>query len=139
MDPTIVDLLTQFGALGVLIYLLPLLTSIKTSLATLADAKRDALAGLEDAGVKIETPTVRDATAATVRYLKGAAVLLACVLLAACSCNADVAEGLDDLERDFGVYRRASIARVESQADLHRELGEVIAEHVAEARRRAAR
>lgn len=141
MDPTIVDLMTQFGALGVLLYLLPLLSSIKTSLAALADAKRDVIAGLEAAGVRPETPTVRDTVTATVRHLKGAAaLLLACALLlaAGCSCNGDVAEGLHDLEQDFNTYRRASIARVASQADLHAQLGDAIAAHVAEARRRAA-
>lgn len=143
MDPETHNLVTQYGALGVLVYLAPVLRSIAVSLRKIASATTAATEGLRDAGVPLDgpPPTVRGSVAALVRHLapKAAAVLLVAVLVAGCSCTGAVAKGLGDLQHDFDLYRRASVARVESQADLHRELGRAVQGHIEAARRLAER
>lgn len=141
MDPETFDLVTKGGALAVLLYLIPVLRSIAASLAAIAALAVGMVAGLRDAGVPIaDPPTVQGAVAATVRHLKNVAtVLLLAVLFVGCSCTGAVRDGLGDLERDFDLYRGASVARVESQTDLHREMGRAVKAHITEARRLADR
>ena len=134
MDETtvIVDLVTKFGALGVLLYLIPMLARIDKNLATVAGFVPDVFSGLRDAGVKLdEPPTVRGSVGALMRRLLGVtALLLVTFLLVGCSATADVREGLHDLGRDFDAYRRASAPREGVDPTRHAALGMTIAEHV---------
>lgn len=133
------EALMKLGALaGVLAFVVPALRSIDASLKTLTGYAAQITDGLRDAGVALpEAPSVRGATAALVRHLKAAAILLLVGLaLAGCSATADVRAGLRDLQRDFDTYRRASIAAVPSDADAHALLGLAIDDHIAQAIRR---
>lgn len=143
MDSTTFDLVAQGGALAALLALIPLLQRIDRHLTTIAGAVTGAIDGARDAGVQLDhAPTVRSATAATLKHLKGAAAVLlmvALLFLAGCSCNDSVGEGLRDLRDDFDLYHRASVAAVASDADAHARLGAAIHEHIVEAIERTKR
>lgn len=131
-EPEVIDVVTKGGALGVLVFLIPLLRRVDANLATIAATVPAVFDGLRDAGVKLEEPpTVRSSVAALVRRLVGVTTALAvALLLAGCSATADVREGLDDLGRDFDSYRRASVPRAGVDPDRHAALGMAIGEHV---------
>lgn len=63
---------------------------------------------------------------------------LVALALVGCSCTGDVREGLYDLQRDFGAFRRASVARVASNDDARQRLGDAIDAHLDRAIERTA-
>lgn len=143
MELEAVDAITKFGALGALLYLIPILRGIARSLEAIAGdvagAAGGVIAGAQDAGVDPGAPpTMRGAVAGTIRHLAGpAAALLVAIALAGCSCSSSVARGLADLERDLGDYVAASAPADDVDAEAHEDLGAALLEHVREARMRA--
>jgi hypothetical protein len=119
VDAEVIDLVTKFGALGVLIYLTPMLRRIDVNMARLAALVPAVFDGLRDAGVQLPEPaTVRSATGSLVRRLLAVALVAFALtfMLSGCSATADVREGLADLQRDLTTYRNASEPRTGAHA-----------------------
>lgn len=128
-DP--LQLVLQFGALGALLYLLPLLKGINDRLGQLVDVAGGFVHGVRDAGIPLEPNAgIRQAVAGAIRKL--APVLLVALLVGCVSSS--LAESARKLERSVDVFRRSSSPAPGVDPDRHAALGSAVTTHAAELR-----
>ncbi len=137
MDPAALDAVTQLGAIGLLLYLTPLLRKIERHLSRLAGAGGELAQAARDLGVELPAnASLREAVVATARRFGAALALVVALTVTGC-CNAAVAESAAALEADLEVFAGASQPAPDVERAPWDRAREALLDHARELNRRA--